>query len=159
MNNNAVNDPTNQPVNLNAEYTPDTTTFTAAAAAPTGSAPTAATTSAIAPDDYLPSSGLKMDTELFSKGNIKNMADKYTTGTTPDYDAPNADNPDAYAQDYGFTDSNSPYSLRNRKFTPYYTDTTTPPTSKKEEKNYDKVTIDTTPSPDSPGDDTPNTST
>ena len=48
------------------------------------------------------------------------MSDEYIIDTTPD---PYDDTPDAYAQYYGSNDSNSPYSLRNRKFFPYSTNT------------------------------------
>ena len=85
------------------------------------------------------------------------MADKGTIDTTPDLDVTIADTLDAAAQYAGSTDSNSPYPSRNCKFPPYST-TTMKNQKKKENKIYDKVTINTTPFPDVPGSDTPNAS-
>ena len=132
MNEDATNGTTNWSATLENEATLDTTFFdaaptsTSATATTATNAATAATaaddavaTSSIAPDTHFLSSALKLDTEIFSKTNIKNMADKDAIDTTPDPDAPIADTPDADAQDSGSTDSNSPYSLRNRKFAPY----------------------------------------
>ena len=114
MNDAAANDTTDWPINLNNEATPYNAVFTPATPAVT--AATAA--AAISPDAHFISSGIKLDTELFLKGNINNMADKDTIDTTPDPDTPSSDTPDASAQDAGSTDSNSPYSLRNRNFAP-----------------------------------------
>ena len=118
MNDNAVKKAINQPFTLNNEATPDATIF--AAAAPNA---TSASTSVIYPDAQFLSPGLKLDTELFSKGNIQNMDNKNTIDTNPSPYAPYADTPNASARDSGSTDSNSPYSLINRKFPPYSTDT------------------------------------
>ena len=52
----------------------------------------------------------KLGTELFSRGNVKNMADKDTIDTTPDHDSPNADTLGVASQDADSTDSNFPYS-------------------------------------------------
>ena len=71
MNDNSAKDATNLPVILDNGATPYSAVFAAA-------------TSAIATDAHFLSSGLKLDTELFSKGTIKNMADKDTIDTTPD---------------------------------------------------------------------------
>ena len=131
MNNKNANNSTNQPVNLDNESTPDVAIFTAATAA-------AASASAIVPDARFLSSGPKLDTELFSKGKINNMADKDTINATPAPNAPNSDNPDAVAQYYGSADSNSPYSLRNLKFPPYSTNTMKNQ-KKKENKIDDEV--------------------
>ena len=119
MNNDAVNNTNNQHVAPDNEATPYAADFSAAA-------PVA--TAAISPYAHFLSSGLKLDTELFSKGSINNMAYKDTINTTPVPNAPDSDTPDASAQYAGSTDSSSPYSLINRKF-------------KKEKKIYDKVTI------------------
>ena len=51
------------------------------------------------------------------------MDDNDTIDTTPAPDTPDADTPNAAAQYSGSTDSSSPYSLRNRKFAPYSTNT------------------------------------
>ena len=48
----------------------------------------------------------------------KNIPDKDTINTTPDPKAPDAYSPNAASQYVGSTDSNSPYSLINRKFSP-----------------------------------------
>ena len=69
-------------------------------------------------------------------------------------DNPDADTPNASAQDSGSTESYPPYSLINRKFAPYST-TTTKNQKKKENKIGDKVTIDTTSDPNAPSADTP----
>ena len=76
------------------------------------------TASAIAPDTHFLSSGLKLGTELFSKGNIKKIVDNDTIENTPTPDAPGYDTPDSASQYSGSNDSNSPYSLRNLKFAP-----------------------------------------
>ena len=110
---------TNWPVTLDNEATPYADVFPTANPAVTDSS-----ASDISPDAHLLSPGLKMDTEIFSKDNINNMADKYTIETTPSPDAPGAYTPNAADQDSVSTDSNSPYSLRNRKITPYSTNTT-----------------------------------
>ena len=143
MNDGAANDATGQPVTLANEATPD------------AAAPTATAAATIAPDAHFPSPGIKLDTELFSKRNIKNMADKEKIDTTYAPDAPNADNPDAATKDDGSTESNSPYSSRNHKLTPYSTNTTENQ-KKKEKKIDDKVTISTPPDPNAPRADTPN---
>ena len=73
------------------------------------------------------------------------MADKDTINTSPDHDvpdAPDADTPNDSAQDAGFADFNSPYSLRNHKFAPYSTNTMKNQENK-ENKIDDKVTINT----------------
>ena len=89
------------------------------------------------------------------KGNINNIADKDTIDNTLAPVAPDADTPDADAQDAWSTDPNSPYSLRNRKFPPYSINTTINQ-KKKEKKIDDKVTIGTTPALNAPNADTPN---
>ena len=106
------------------------------------SATAAAAASDISPGTHFLLSGLKMDTELFSKGNIKSMAYKDTINTTPDPGAPNADNPDTSAQDSGSGDSSSPYSLRNCKYAPYSTNTMKNQKNK-EKKIYDTNTFET----------------
>ena len=115
MNDDAANNATNQPVTLENEDTPGFAVFAAANPAATAAAVDATT---IAPDSHFLSHGIKLDTELFSKGNIKNMADKDKFDVSPDPDLPNADTPDASAQDSGSTDSNYPYSFINSKFLP-----------------------------------------
>ena len=110
MNYDPVNNGTDWPATIDNIYTPDAAIFAAA--------------SAIALDAHFLPSGLKLDTEIFLKGNIKNMADKDTINTTPSPHVPDADITDAAAQDDGCTGSNSPYSLRNYKFPPYSTNTT-----------------------------------
>ena len=132
----SANDAIDQPITLENEYTPDTSIF--AAAAPVANAADDAATPTIAPDAHFLSSGLKLYTELFSKGKINNMADKDTINATPAPNAPNSDNPDAVAQYYGSADSNSPYSLRNLKFPPYSTNTMKNQ-KKKENKIDDEV--------------------
>ena len=83
------------------------------------------------------------------------MSDKDTINATHSPDATNDDNLDSVSQDSGSTDSNSPYSLRNRKFAPYSANTTK--NQKKKGNNIDdKVTIDTIPAPDATESDTPN---
>ena len=57
------------------------------------------------------------------KNKEKKIDDKVTIDITISPDTPGADNCNASAQDAGSTDSNSPYSLRNRKFAPYSTNT------------------------------------
>ena len=61
----AANNATNQPVTLNNGAALDAAVFYNAAPAYT-----ATPTTAIPPDKHLLSSGLKLDTEIFSKGNI-----------------------------------------------------------------------------------------
>ena len=104
--------------NFNNEDTPNAAIFSytpfASAAAAFAAAVTAA--SDIDPNVHLISLGLKINTELSFKGKINNMADNDTINTTPVPDSPDDDNPEAAAQDDGSTDSNFPYSLRNRKF-------------------------------------------
>ena len=117
----SANDAIDQPITLENEYTPDTAIF--AAAAPVANAADDAATPTIAPDAHFLSSGLKLYTELFSKGKINNMADKEIIYTSPAPDSIDADTPNAIAQYSGSTDSNSPYSLRNHKFAPYSTNT------------------------------------
>ena len=131
MNNDAANDTTGQPVTLNNESNPDTGVFSVA-------------TSAIVPDSHLLSSGIKLDTELFSKGNTNNMADKDTIDTTPVPKAPDTNTPDFAAQYAGSTESNYPYSLENCKFSPYSTKYHENQ-KKRENKIDDKVKMDTPP--------------
>ena len=73
MNDDAADDATDWPVTLENESTPDAAVFAAAAPAATSAAASAADTAAftIAPDSHFLSSGLKLDTEIFSKWNIK----------------------------------------------------------------------------------------
>ena len=80
MNNYATNDATKQPLTFDNESNSDSSVFAPTAPAVTASAASAAV---IYPDDHFLSSGIKLDTEMFSKGNINKMADKYTIGTTP----------------------------------------------------------------------------
>ena len=141
MNDDNENKTTNQPVTLKNEATPDAAFFAAAIV--------------ISPYAHLLSSGLKLDTELFSKKYINKMADNNKISATSDPDAPDADNPNSLSQDSGSTDSNSPYSLINRKFAPYSTNTIKNQ-RKEENKIDDKVTIGTTPFPKATGTDTPN---
>ena len=104
MNDDNAKKTTNQPVTLKNEATPDAAFFAAAIV--------------ISPYAHLLSSGLKLDTELFSKKYINKMADNNKISATSDPDAPDADNPNSLSQDSGSTDSNSPYSLRNCKVVP-----------------------------------------
>ena len=115
---NYANGANDQLVTLYNEATPNAAVF--AATAP------AVAASVIAPDAHFLSSGLKLDTELFLKGNIKNMADKGTIDTIPYLNTPDTDNPNAAAQYAGSTGSNSPYLLRNHNppFPPNSTNTT-----------------------------------
>ena len=129
MNNNAANVAIKWPVNLDTESTPDSTIFATAATASIDAAD--GTASNIYPDAHILSSGLKLYTEIFSNGNINNMADKDTVDTTPAPKSPNADTPAAAAQYIFSTDSNSPYSWRNIKFAPYSTNTMKNPKKKK----------------------------
>ena len=124
MNDATANNATNQPVNQENEATPDVAVFMAANNAATAAATAAASAiSNISHDAYLLASGLRLETELFLKGNTKNMADKYTINTTAPPDTPDLDNLNTSAQDEGSTDSNSLDSLINRKFAPYSTNT------------------------------------
>ena len=83
--------------------------------------------------------------------------DKLKIYTPPSPNAPNTDTTNDSTQDYGSTNSYLPYSLRNRKIPPCSTNTTN--NQKNKEKKIDnKVTIDTNPAPNAPGDDTPNIS-
>ena len=54
----------------------------------------------------------------------KKMDDKVTIDTPLFPYAPSADTPNSSVQDSGSTDFNSPYSLRNHKFSPYSVATT-----------------------------------
>ena len=72
INDNAANDASKRPVTLNNSATLDAAVFVTAYTVASDVAATAATAT-IVPDSYLLSSGLKLDTELFSKGNINNM--------------------------------------------------------------------------------------
>ena len=92
MNNGTANDATNQNVNLNNESTPYATIFAAASPATT-------TAAAIAPDAHFLSLGLKLDTEIFLKGNTNNMADKDTIETTPVPNVTTNDKSDDASQD------------------------------------------------------------
>ena len=69
MNDNYANYVTDQPITLDNEATPNAVFFAVA--------------TAITPDSYLLPSGLKLDTGIFFKRNIKNMADKDKIDTTP----------------------------------------------------------------------------
>ena len=69
------------------------------------------------------------------------MSDKDTIDTNPAPKATSSDTPDSTSQYSGSTDSNSPYSLINLKSVPYSTNTMKNQ-KKKENKIYDKVTID-----------------
>ena len=152
MNDNVANDVIDRPVTLGNEAIPDAAIF--AVAAP---AATVAAAADIAPDAHFLLSELKLDTEILSKVNIKNMDVKDTIDTTPVPDSPDADTPDAAAQDTGSTDSIFSYLLRNRKFAPYSTNIMK--IQKKEEnKINDKVTINNPPDPKAPVADTPNAS-
>ena len=112
MNNNAANEATNQTSTLDHEATIDAIFFASVAPAATATA----VVSTISPDDHFLSSGLKMDTEIFSKGSINIMANRDTIDTTPSPDAPDGDSSDDAAQDSGYTDSYSPHSFINNKF-------------------------------------------
>ena len=74
MNRNAAKGATNRPITLNNESTLDNSVFSDTA--PDATAVVAATD--ISPDAHLLPSGIKLDTQIFSKGNIKNMDDKDT---------------------------------------------------------------------------------
>ena len=119
MNRNAAKGATNRPITLNNESNLDNSVFSDTA--PDATAVVAATD--ISPDAHLLPSGIKLDTQIFSKGNIKNMDDKDTIDTTTDYNVPEANTFNSATQYSGSTDSNSPYSLINRKFAPYSTST------------------------------------
>ena len=122
MNGDATNNSTNQPVTLDNEVTLyNKVTLDAAVFATV--APVATSASTISPDAHFLPSGLKMETGLFSNGDIKNMADKDVIDTTPPHEAPVAYTLDAADQYSGSTDSKSVYSLRNCKFSPYSTNT------------------------------------
>ena len=126
MNEYAANDNTNQPATLKNEATLDANIFSTTASGTASAAASAAAASAantIAPDTHFLSSGLKKDTEIFSKGNINNIDDKDRIYTNPDPDKTDADTPDATAKDSGSSDYNSQYSLRNHKLDPYSTNT------------------------------------
>ena len=76
-------------------------------------------------DSFLPYSSRNCKFTSYSTNTTKNQKkremkidDKVTINTNPAHYAPVADNPNASAQDAGFTDYNSPYSLRNCKFAP-----------------------------------------
>ena len=119
MNNNAKNGATDQTVTFDNEVTIYAAIFDADAPSAT-----AAAASAIFPDAHFLSSRLKLDTDIFPEGKINSMADKDTIDTTPATNALETDTPEYSSQYAGSTDSNSPYSLRNHKFTPYSTKTT-----------------------------------
>ena len=91
MNNSVANGATNRPVTTDNEATPDASVFAAANPATT----TTAFSYTIYDDDHLIPLGGKLDTEIFLKGNIKNMDDKDTIDTTlaPDTDTTNTDTP------------------------------------------------------------------
>ena len=82
MNNYAANNATNQYVTLDNEATPDIAVLSDAPAA------TATAASDIVPDAHFLSLGLKLDNELFSKGNIKYMDENDTINTTPVTNSP-----------------------------------------------------------------------
>ena len=131
MNDDAMNNATNQPATLDNEATPDAAVFSATAAAV-----------AIAPDPHFLTSGLKIDTEILLNGNLNDMADKDTLNTPPATNAPDDNTPNADVQNAGSTDSSSPHSLINHKLTPYSTNTMKNQ-KKKEKKIDDKFTTDT----------------
>ena len=87
----------------------------------------------------------------------KKIDDKVKIETTPAPDVPGADISKTSAQDTRFTESNSPHSLINCKFTPY--STTMKNQKKKESKIGDKDTFYTLPAPNVPDTDTPNSFT
>ena len=153
MNGDNTNDAPNQPVNLDNGDTP----YAAIFATTTPPAATAAAAYNIAHYAHFLSFGLKLDTEVFSKGNIKNMYDKETFDTKPVPDVPDSDTPESAAQHAGSTDSNYPYSLRNCTPPPYPTNTTKNHKNKLK-KIDDKVTIEPPPSPDAPDTNTINAS-
>ena len=66
MNDDAINDATEQTITLNNEAITDAAVFDTND--PSNPATTAATASTIAPDAHFLSSGLKLDTKLFLKG-------------------------------------------------------------------------------------------
>ena len=76
----------------------------------------------------------------------KEIDDKFTINTTPAPDTPGSHITNAYAQDAGSAGSNSPYSLRNSKFTPY-SKNTMKNQKKKDHKIDDKDIFDTPPCP------------
>ena len=85
------------------------------------------------------------------------IGDKVTIETTTAPDVPGADISKASTQDTRFTESNSPYSLINCKFTPY--SITMKNQKNKESKIGDKDTFYAPPTSDVPNTDTPNSST
>ena len=153
MNSNPMKNTTNQPVTINNETNPHAAIF---------SASLAVTASAIAPDVHFLSSGLKLDTDIFSKGNINHLNNKDTIDTTPDPYAPEDDTSNASSQDYSSIESSLPYSLRNFKFAHYCTNTTNTMKNrkKKENKTDENFTIGTPPpnAPYAPESDTSNDS-
>ena len=100
MNNNSAKNATNLFVTLNKKYTPDAAFFTPSA--------TAIAVASISSDAHFLSSWLKLDTKIFSKGNIKNKADKDTINNTTASDALESDTLDVAAQDAVSNDFNSP---------------------------------------------------
>ena len=74
MNDNACNDPTEQPVSLKYEVIPDATVFSGDTPAPTA---TAASVSTIVAGDHIPPSGPKRQTKPFYPVNMKNITKKY----------------------------------------------------------------------------------
>ena len=112
MNDDAANNATNQPISLKNDAIQYASVFNVATPSDTAAAST------IALDAYFLSSRLKLDNEIFSKGNINHMADEDTLYTTSDPNAPNNDTSNASAQDSVSTDFNSPYSLINSQICP-----------------------------------------
>ena len=80
MNDDARNEDTDRPFNLNNEANPDTAIFSGAAPDPTATV-AAAAASTIVPNAHITPSGKKQHTNPFSSANMKNMAKKDTTDT------------------------------------------------------------------------------
>ena len=106
MNDNACDDPTEQPVSLKYEVIPDATVFSGDTPAPTA---TAASVSTIVAGDHIPPSGPKRQTKPFYPVNVKMMSKKYTIYTTPESEATTSAPNDASARSSDLTVSNSPY--------------------------------------------------
>ena len=111
MNDNARKNANNWPVSLNNEAIPYDAGFNG-----TTTALTATAVSTIIPYARIPPSIQKQYTKPFSPVNMKKMANKYTSNTTPAPDAITATPVDASSQSSGLKVSNSPYSLINRNF-------------------------------------------
>ena len=85
---------------------------------------------AVSADSYLPYSLRNCKFAPCSPNTMKNQKnkenkidDKVAIDTNPAHNSHIADTPNASAQYYGSSDSNYPYSLINRKFSPYFTTT------------------------------------